>query len=386
MADNGTAAAGPTIAWDDIGGVAYQRVKLTFGVDGVATDVSTSNKLPVDVGTVPVTGTFYQATQPVSIATAVPVTDNGGSLTVDGTVTANAGTGTFAISAASLPLPTGAATETTLSAINAKFSALGQTTMAASAPVVIASNQSAIPVSGTFWQTTQPVSIAGNQAVNNAQVGGTNVSTGNGVVGAGVQRVAIASDNTAFTVNAAQSGTWNVGTLTSITNAVTITPPTLTKGTQGATGFSTQDLKDAGRTIVNAATAIAGVACVTTEALLALNISRDGAATASATTHAVTSGKRWRITGLVASARSSAATVLSARVSLRMNPSGAATATSPIIAIASMTQQAAALAEAGDTCVIPLDLEISGTMQVGLSQVCSGTGGVVYASLLGYEY
>jgi hypothetical protein len=33
-----------------------------------------------------VTGTFWQATQPVSIAAAVPVTDNGGSLTVDGSV------------------------------------------------------------------------------------------------------------------------------------------------------------------------------------------------------------------------------------------------------------------------------------------------------------
>lgn len=36
----------------------------------------------------------------------------------------------------------------------------GQQLMAASLPVVIASNQSAIPVSGTFWQATQPVSIA----------------------------------------------------------------------------------------------------------------------------------------------------------------------------------------------------------------------------------
>jgi len=40
-----------------------------------------------------VTGSFYQATQPIS-----------------GTITANAGTGTFAVSAASLPLPSGAAT------------------------------------------------------------------------------------------------------------------------------------------------------------------------------------------------------------------------------------------------------------------------------------
>lgn len=38
--------------------------------------------------------------------------------------------------------------------------ALGQATMAGSVPVAIASNQGAVPVSGTFWQATQPVSIA----------------------------------------------------------------------------------------------------------------------------------------------------------------------------------------------------------------------------------
>lgn len=47
MADNGTAASGPTIAWDDIGpGVAYQRVKLSWGVDGSAVDASATNPLP----------------------------------------------------------------------------------------------------------------------------------------------------------------------------------------------------------------------------------------------------------------------------------------------------------------------------------------------------
>jgi len=72
---------------------------------------------------VPVSGTFWQATQPVS--------------------------GTFwqatqPVSAVSLPLPTGAATESTLSALSAKFSALGQNTMLASVPVVLASNHSNI--------------------------------------------------------------------------------------------------------------------------------------------------------------------------------------------------------------------------------------------------
>lgn len=47
-------------------------------------------------------------------------------------------------------------------------------------------------------------------AVSLSHIGSTAVASGNGVVGAGVQRVVIASDNTAFTVNAAESGTWTV--------------------------------------------------------------------------------------------------------------------------------------------------------------------------------
>lgn len=504
MADNVpiTAGSGTPIATDEVGGAHYQKVKLAFGPLDTATLVSAADPLPVsvgtvtitggltdaqiratplpvsgtvNVGTVPVTGTFWQTTQPVS-----------------GTVTANAGSGTFAISAASLPLPSGAATETTLGSINTKTLAAGQATMVNSSPVVIASNQSAVPVSGTFWQATQPVSgtVTANAgtgtmavsiaslpalAAGTANIGDVDVLTlpalpagtnnigdvdvltvngvapafGSGARGVTVQRVTIATDDV---VPCSQSGTWNIGsittlpalaagtaaigklaantgvtigaveiaasqTLATVTNLsqlggqavamgtgarsagtlrvtvatddlVAVSPPTLTKATQGSTGLSTQDLKDAGRVIVNAATAIAGVAAVATEALLALNVSRDGAATASVTTITVTSGKRFRVQAIVAGVRSSAATVLSGRVSLRMNPSGAVTASSPIIAILSMTQQAAALAEAGDTCVVavPDGIEFSGTMQFGLSQVCSGTGGVVYASIIGYEY
>jgi hypothetical protein len=49
MADNtqlNAGAGGDVIATDDIGGVKFQRVKATFGVDGVATDVSSANPLP----------------------------------------------------------------------------------------------------------------------------------------------------------------------------------------------------------------------------------------------------------------------------------------------------------------------------------------------------
>lgn len=82
-----------------------------------------------------------------------------------GTVNVGNFPATQAVSLASCPLPTGAATSaaqttgnTSLGNIDTKTPALGQATMANSRPVVIASNQSAVPVSGTFWQATQPVS------------------------------------------------------------------------------------------------------------------------------------------------------------------------------------------------------------------------------------
>lgn len=73
-----------------------------------------------------------------------------------GLVTRNIPSGTQAVSAVSLPLPTGASTsaaQTTgnasLTSIDGKLAALGQGVMAGSVPVVIATNQTAVPVSGT---------------------------------------------------------------------------------------------------------------------------------------------------------------------------------------------------------------------------------------------
>lgn len=57
-------------------------------------------------------------------------------------------------------------------------------------------------------------------------------STGNGTAGTGTPRVTIASDNTAFTVNAAQSGTWTVQP----GNTANSTPWLTTDGATSATG------------------------------------------------------------------------------------------------------------------------------------------------------
>lgn len=65
MADNFNAspatAGGDVFAADDVSGVKYPRSKIGFGADGAYTDVSASNKLPVDVGAVPVTGPLTNA-------------------------------------------------------------------------------------------------------------------------------------------------------------------------------------------------------------------------------------------------------------------------------------------------------------------------------------
>lgn len=109
MADNvtfqsstlATPPDGLVVSTDDAGADGQvQRMKLAYSADGVATHVpADADGLLVNLGanndvvvsdgggSITVDGTFWQATQPVSIAAAVAVTDNAGSLTVDGATT-----------------------------------------------------------------------------------------------------------------------------------------------------------------------------------------------------------------------------------------------------------------------------------------------------------
>lgn len=74
----------------------------------------------------------------------------------------------------------------------------------------------AFKIDQTTPGTTNLVALAANQSVNNAQINGVTPLMGNGATGTGSQRVTIASDNTAFSVNAVQSGAWNIGTVTTL--------------------------------------------------------------------------------------------------------------------------------------------------------------------------
>jgi hypothetical protein len=221
---------------------------------------------------------------------------------------------------------------------------------------------------------------AGGDVIAADDVGGVKLQRVKLVLGAdGVNAGDVAAGNPIPAIlSAASPATTVIGT---------VQGGTLTKGTQGSTGFTTQALKDSGRVIVNASTAIAGVACVAVEALVALDVSRGAAATASETTHAVTANKIWRLQSLVIGIRSTAAAVLAGRFSLRYNATGACTATDPIIAEISLSS-GDALVQAGREIVVPLPdcVEFSGTQQWGLTQVCNVNTGQLYASVIGFEY
>lgn len=135
---------GDTIATEDISGVKHELVKLEFGADGVATKVSATDPLPVDTG----------LTQPTTPSDTQPV------------------------SAASLPLPTGAANQTkqdtgntSLSSIDTKLSSqataskqdIGNTSLAS----IDTKLTNPLPVSGTVTINTIP---AGNNNIGDVDI------------------------------------------------------------------------------------------------------------------------------------------------------------------------------------------------------------------------
>lgn len=149
-------------------------------------------------------------------------------------------------------LPTGAATESSLVKLPVTQ---GSTTSGQSGPLVQGAVTTAAPSYTTAQTSPLSLTTAGalrtdvsgtvtaNQggapwSENQTQINGVAVSTGNGTVDTGTQRVAIASNNTAFSVNAAQSGTWNInnvsGTVSLPTGAALDASVTTVQGTVAA--------------------------------------------------------------------------------------------------------------------------------------------------------
>lgn len=181
MADNiqlSAGSGGAVLAADDIASVFHQRVKVEFGTDGNATDVSASNPMPVVQ-----TGT---PALPTGAATEATLASLDAKVNAEVTKDYDTGAGTEAMKMVGLALPASGGSVAGGTASNpvrtdptgttpqpvtdggGSFTVdspqlpatLGQTTKAASLPVTLASDQDALPVTGTFFQATQPVSAA----------------------------------------------------------------------------------------------------------------------------------------------------------------------------------------------------------------------------------
>jgi len=169
MADNVqvTQGTGTSIATDEISGVQHQKVKIEFGNDGSATMVSSDNPLPVSA-TIDTAGLATSAKQDdiitaidnisVSVDTTGLATDtkqdagNASLTSIDGK-TPSLGQ---ALAAASVPVVLPAAQ---ISTLTPQTNALTDTQLRAS-DVKITLDGETVPVTGTFWQATQPVSAS----------------------------------------------------------------------------------------------------------------------------------------------------------------------------------------------------------------------------------
>lgn len=264
-------------------------IKVVGGYDGTVVRVmktNTSGDPQVDVvsSALP-TGAATSALQTTG-NTSLSSIDTKTPALVTGRVPVDGSGVTQPISAASLPLPTGASTEATLSSLNGKVTAVntGAVVVSSSALPTGASTAAKQPSLGTAGSAstdvitvqgiaamtalkvdgsavTQPVSISGNQAVNLAQVAGASVGTGHGTA-AGAIRVELPTDGTGV-VNAAQSGTWNV---TNVSGTVSLPTGAATSALQttGNTSLSTIATNSAKAPISTTGSGSAAAATVST--------------------------------------------------------------------------------------------------------------------------
>lgn len=242
-------------------------------------------------------------------------------------------------------------------------------------------------VDGTTWNT-----IVGDVDITDTIESTITANTFVSVACGGFQQVRLTA--TAFT-----SGTVNIAWEASLGSSIsevyntnpaslqaTVTPIAITKGTQGVTGFTTQDLKDAGRTYVTfTADAVAGT---TAETLLTLTQNRQGTTT-SVNNYTITNGKTLRIQSIVVGIQAGSAAPEWIRLKLRHNTAGATTITSSLVITVSCGDASSVIADTNQTSMsIPDGLEFygNGTQTIGFSHISSNTSNIESITIIGYEY
>ncbi len=344
-------------------------------------------------GTVAVTGTFWQATQPVSGTVELVA----GSAAI-GSVSVSNFPATQAVSAASLPLPAGASTDASLTNGNQKT----QVTSLPSIPAGVAAIGS---VSVSNFPATQPVSGTVALGAGSAAIGSVSVSNfpdTQPVSAASLPLPANAAQETGGNLAALVTNTSTIATNTAnetsgaqktqVSDPTTFTGANVSaKGTQGANALAVQDLKDAGRSKVILSST--RVISITTEALLSLTQKKGDGTTTTGTSYTVTAGKTLRIQSLKIYAQLNTA-VTAAWVSCRLREGaasgGAVSATSDIIAIGESNTVAVTdiigIGVPPSIINFPDGLEIAGGQQIGVSELALNVDLTVTVVLIGYEY
>lgn len=207
-------SGGSTLGTDLVAGVDYQKVKVTFSTDGVAPQsVDATHQLPVlatQTGTWNITNISGTVTLPTGAATAAkqPALGTAGSASADViTIQGIASMTKLLVTPDSVALPANQSVNLNQIAGTTPDTNSG-TKSAGTLRVVLATDQPAL--TNKLLVTPDSVALPANQSVNVSQINAVTPLMGNGVTGTGSQRVTIASDNTAFSVNAVQSGTWTV--------------------------------------------------------------------------------------------------------------------------------------------------------------------------------
>lgn len=232
------------------------------------------------------------------------------------------------------------------------------------------------PVTGTFWQATQPVSIAATINVD----GTSESATGSGVP---AQASYLGLNKSGTLVGALSDANGNLSVNISDVGGNAATA----KGVQPAAAIPTQDLKDSGRTkVVLTLTKATGIAA---EALVTLTIKKGDATVTTGTSYTVTAGKILRLQSMFASITASTAAINNVAIRLREGAAsgGALALTSDIISELEASCPAAVIATSGQSWTSwPDGMELAGGQQIGVSMISALASGTVTVVIIGYEY
>lgn len=321
-------------------------------------------------------------------------------------------TETVPISAVALPLPAGAAADATLTSRAQKAQLTdgtrdGTIKAASTLPLatdtaLVVTQRDPVAVTGTFFQATQPISVVSlplpTGAATQTTLAAISAQLPAALVGARLDtNVGAWLGSTVPTVGQKAMASSIPVAISSDQSAVPVTPPTLTKNAQGATGFSTQSLRDAGRN-TRIFMLDAFVAAPVAEALQTVVQWYGNAAVAGTTTPAVVpAGKTLRLTGWRITYRS-IATFGSAVIRIRANTGGVAGIGSPMVASfeagSNLGATTVAIVGAVTTEVgeFPEGLELPAGTGVGFTMAGYGPTGVLTLEgptrfeVHGYEY